>query len=89
MICDRCGNLVEPQDDAVALSALCLNEPVYNLIFGTRHIRCSPSRAQYIVHPQFAAIADDRPEYDKRLKDPALVALWEERWTGAWIALRQ
>ena len=32
-----------------------------------KHIRCSPSRAQRIVHPDFPPVVDDREGFDQRL----------------------
>ena len=57
--------------------------------FRDKHIRCSPSRAQRIVHDRFPAAVDERPEFDWRLWDDAKREHWREVYTSAWIALQK
>lgn len=85
MKCDKCGQEVSNWDDIIAMEAIIYGEPFGLFVFAARHIRCSPSRAQYIVHPDFTQVVDDRPEYDKRLRDPGEVAELEAAWTAAWV----
>ena len=99
MDCDKCGKSVNPRDDAVRISAIAWNEPLTLLFAGARHIRCSPSRAQHIVHPHFKPVFDDRYAFDKRQwTDPShpvykkhgsdYVKECERRYTDAWIQLQ-
>ena len=84
MNCDKCGKEVEPKDDAVLIYAA-LTGNLFDVLAEARHIRCSPSRAQYIVHEDFPEVVDNRPQHDKRLKDPKDVKADELLWTQAWL----
>ena len=50
--CDKCGEDVEAREDATMLEAIAYDKAF--LVFGAkrRHILCSPSRAQFIVHEE-------------------------------------
>jgi hypothetical protein len=86
--CDRCGKICQPEDNAVNIMAETgMFNPFNIFLASTFHIRCSPSRAQYIVHPAFPPVFDNRPEYDKRLI--ADNSEMEEKYTKAWMKLRQ
>jgi hypothetical protein len=87
------------REDAVRVSAIAWNEPETLLFAGARHIRCSPSRAQHIVHPDFEPVVDDRYIFDKRLwtdpdhpvclkHGPDYVKECERRYTEAWVQLQ-
>ena len=89
MICDKCSKPIALQDDATALEAEAINCPAVVFYKKPRHIQCSPSRAQYIVHPDFPPVIDDRPEFDKRLKPPEVVAEQERKWTDVWVRVRE
>lgn len=87
--CDKCKETVEPFDDArqVMINAG-YDKPAVMLFGGPRHLRCSPSRAQYVVHPCFDPVVDDRPDFDKRLLDPDDVRVREARITKGWMELQ-
>lgn len=89
MNCDKCGHPVAQHEDATWLDAIANDNPVVVLFSQARHIRCSPSRAQFIVHPAFEPVVDDRPEYDKRLLAPKDAHHLEAHYTQAWIQLQQ
>ena len=86
--CDVCGKTVEKKDDVAVLGIFAGGDWYYVLALPL-HIRCDPSRAQYIVHPGFEPVVDDRPEYDKRLLPADEVADREQRWTAAWEKLQE
>lgn len=99
MTCDKCKQEMSPREDAVRISAIAWNEPMTLLFAGARHIRCSPSRAQHIVHPDFEPVVDDRPAFDKRLWDDPENHVYkkhgagyreecEQRYTDAWIQVQ-
>ena len=85
-ICDKCGQEVLPQDDAVELAALIYGPAVLLGIPQARHICCSPSRAQYVL---LLGVIDERPEYDKRLQGPEETAELEEIYTEAYYRLQE
>jgi hypothetical protein len=57
-----------------------------------KHIRCSPSRAQRIIHPEFPTVIDSRPEFDIRRglrwsnEDREK---WIKVYTEAWVRLQE
>src|SRR5690349_5283066 len=90
MNCDKCGKPVVKREDATWLNV----EAGYMnglglLVYGNRHIRCSPSRAQYIVHPDFAPVIDPRPEFDKTLVPEDERREMTRRYTDAWLRLQK
>lgn len=87
MNCDKCGKPVAHNEDATILVAIAMDCPTFALNY-PRHIRCSPSHAQYIVHPDFPEIVDNRPEFDKRLLPEKERKVKEEKVTQAWLGLR-
>jgi len=58
-----------------------------------KHIRCSPSRAQRIVHDKFPPVIDERPQFDWR---PEADNTWTDEgrkkykkiYTRAWLNLQ-
>ena len=58
-----------------------------------KHIRCSPSRAQRIVHDKFPPVIDERPQFDWR---PEADNAWTDEgrkkykkiYTRAWLHLQ-
>jgi hypothetical protein len=89
MNCDKCGKPVRASEDATTLQWLAHHD--LSAMFGRpRHIRCSPSRAQYIMDASFSPpMVDGRPEYDKRLLPDGERMAHEAAWTQAWIRLQQ
>ena len=58
-----------------------------------KHIKCSPSRAQRIVHSKYPTVIDERPQFDWRPEaDNAwtdeMRAKWKKVYTEAWIRLQ-
>jgi hypothetical protein len=87
--CDKCGRPVAYHEDATVLLAKVEGRSELVLSFSARHIRCDPSRAQYIVDPKFKPpVIDPRPEHDKRNKDPMVVSFTESVFTTAWYEMQ-
>jgi len=89
--CDACGQHVCRQDSVAWLEVALGNaSPAATiLIRGDRHIRCSPSRAQFITDPAFGGpVVDDRPQYDKRRLSRSQQETIERTTTLAWRNLQ-
>jgi len=100
MRCSKCKKETGDWDDATKLHAIAWNEPFFVLLYVKKCIRCSPSRAQHIVHPSFKPVTDDRPQFDKRLwgnpespvykkHGPNFATECEGRYTLAWLELQK
>jgi hypothetical protein len=89
VLCDKCNKPVIPCEDATVLASVLISDPIFFFFCQPRHIRCSPSRAQYIVHPDFEPVIDDRPKWDKRLLPEEVRKDREEEHTKAWLITRE
>ena len=88
--CDKCDCEVTTQNCSITMHCIAWDEPYFGLLSHRRCIRCSPSRAQHIVHPDFEPVVDDRPQFDKRLfGSEEKLKEWEKRWTAAWLICQQ
>ena len=86
--CDKCGESVERNEDVTWLESIAKNDNSI-LLYHARHINCSPSRAQYIVHDDFEPYGYDyRKEYNKRNQPKETVERLEKMWTDAWVQLQ-
>jgi hypothetical protein len=59
-----------------------------------KHIKCSPSRAQRIVHSKYPTVIDERPQFDWRPEaDNAwtdeMRAKYKKLYTEAWVKLQE
>jgi hypothetical protein len=58
-----------------------------------KHIKCSPSRAQRIIHPAFPPVVDSRSQFDMRRGDNVWTNEMREKWikvyTEAWVRLQE
>lgn len=58
-----------------------------------KHIKCSPSRAQRIIHPAFPPVVDSRSQFDMRRGDNVWTNEMREKWikvyTEAWVKLQE
>ena len=88
MNCDVCGLPVNRKDDATMLESLVYDRSALVMFSNPRHIQCSPSRAQYIVHENFAEMIDSRQSFDKRCLPEEMRRTREVRWTSAWETLQ-
>ena len=77
-LCEVCGHEVEQivESDLYLRFILGLVDPEILHIAAERHLRCNPTLAQYIVHPEFAPLYVDG-DFDKRQLDPEFVATRE------------
>ena len=87
--CDTCGRPVVHKDDITVVAGIAFKSPSTALFHAPRHILCSPSRAQVIVHRLFAPVIDTRPQYDKRLMEDEDRLQMEKTWTDAWVKLQE
>ncbi len=86
--CDKCLLPVNKKENLAQLYAeIGIVEALASLNSPNRHIRCSPSRAQYIVHKDFPPVVDNRPDFDKRRQKRADRIAQEKIYTNAWLAL--
>ena len=87
--CDKCDCEVTTENCSITMHCIAWDEPYIGLLSRRRCIRCSPSRAQHIVHPDFEPVVDDRTQFDKRNPEvfptEAKRMEWEKRWTAAWL----
>lgn len=84
MNCDKCGKPVHPKDDSVLMEHHITGNDFILAVGGARHIKCSPSRAQYVIVDGKPLAVDNRPEYDKLNRDAGLVYEQECLWTSAY-----
>ena len=58
-----------------------------------KHIKCSPSRAQRIIHPKFPRVIDTREQFDWRRDDNAwtdeMRKKYQKLYTDAWVSLQE
>ena len=86
-VCDACKKEVSHIEDATVLESIAFKTPTIVFSNSPRHIRCSPSRAQYIMHENFEPIVDDRAAWDKRLLPYPMQQAREKIWTDGWLEL--
>jgi len=92
-ICSVCGTPVDKSDSAIELGVetgeLSGDKP-NRFVMHDKHIRCSPSRAQRIVHPRFPPVIDERPAFDIRLwKDAEKREFFIKLYTEAWVRVQR
>ena len=88
--CDRCGREVKSKEDTMHLHAVIKDDPMLTFYqTKKRHIRCSPSTAQYIVHANFEPIKDDRVQYTKYQHPEERRKKIERQYTEAWLELQK
>lgn len=95
--CQECGKAIEGDwESQIALgieTGELSNRPSNRLFIYDKHIRCSPSRAQRIVHDKFPPVVDERPQYDWRPEadntwDDEARAKYKKLYTRAWLNLQ-
>ncbi len=88
-VCDRCKKHVALTDDVIELQSIIQNDQHLPFtIKKCRHIRCSPSSAQWIIHPDFDLITDSRPKYNKKQYPLEQQKTFEKQYTNAWLELK-
>ena len=96
--CYECGELIEGKWDSQVYLGMETGEldksGLHRWLIYDKHIKCSPSRAQRIVHPKFPTVVDDRPQYDWRPEadntwTDEMRSKWKKVYTNAWVRLQQ
>jgi hypothetical protein len=89
-LCDVCGSDVEHiwESDLYLRYVIGLLDPETLHTTRERHIRCNPTRAQFIVDPDFPPVAVDG-DFDKRQLDPVFVREQERLLTRGWKRLKE
>jgi len=91
--CYSCGEPIEGKWDSTIQLAIEMGElegeAKSRFFFHDKCIKCSPSRAQHIVHPKFPAVKDNREQYNKMFWDKYERSKYEKLYTNAWIKLQE
>jgi hypothetical protein len=89
-LCDVCGKDVENiwESDLYLRYVIGLIDPETLHTTKERHIGCNPSLAQFIVDPEFPAVAADG-DFRKELLDPQFVQERETLVTHGWRRLKE
>ena len=85
--CDRCGQSVKKSENVVELQILIPHKSPLKYLTKARHIRCSPSSAQWIIHEDFELVIDNRPKYTKDQYPSWKRQIFEDIYTEAWLEL--
>ena len=87
--CHRCNAHFDPWESLLEFAVLTGElQPYYKFFHKDCHIRCSPSRAQHIIHDKFPAIVDDRLAFDRRLWEDRRRRKQQRIYTKAWVKLQ-
>ena len=94
--CHECGELIEGKWDSQVYLGMETGEldksGIHRWLIYDKHIKCSPSRAQRIIHPDFPSVVDSRPQYDMR-RGLRWTNEDREKWikvyTEAWVKLQE
>jgi hypothetical protein len=89
-LCDVCGGDVENiwESDLYLRYVIGQVDPETLHTMRERHIRCSPTLAQFIVDPEFEAVTVEGP-FDKRQLDAGYVSQQERLVTRGWKRLKE
>ena len=96
--CHECGELIEGKWDSQVYLGMETGEldksGIHRWLIYDKHIKCSPSRAQRIVHPKFPRVIDTREQFDWR---PEAENTWTDEmrvkykklYTDSWVSLQK
>ena len=89
-LCDVCGSDVEHiwESDLYLRYVIGLLDPETLHTTRERHIRCNPTRAQFIVDPDFEPVVVEG-DFDKRQLDPVFVREQERLVTRGWKRVKE
>ena len=95
--CHECGKLIEGKWDSQVYLGMETGEldksGIHRWLIYDKHIKCSPSRAQRIIHPDFPPVIDNRSQFDMRRGDNVWTNEMREKWikvyTEAWVKLQE
>jgi len=94
--CEVCGEVIRGKWDSQVYLGMETGEldksGIHRWLIYDKHIKCSPSRAQRIIHPDFPPVVDNRPQFDWRRGDNSWTnerrEEFRELYTNAWVALQ-
>ena len=96
--CEVCDEIIEGKWDSQVYLGLETGEldksGIPRWLIYDKHIKCSPSRAQRIVHPEYPAVVDERPQFDWRPEadnswTDEMRNKWKKVYTDAWVSLQE
>ena len=91
--CYTCGEPIKGKWDSTIQLAIEMGElegeAKSRFFFHDKCIRCSPSRAQHIVHSEFVPVKDRREQYNKYFWDKYERVKYEKLYTSAWVSLQE
>ena len=94
--CEVCSEVIKGKWDSQVYLGMETGEldksGIHRWLIYDKHIKCSPSRAQRIIHPDFPSVVDSRPQYDMR-RGLRWTNEDREKWikvyTEAWVKLQE
>ena len=96
--CHECGKLIEGKWDSQVYLGMETGEldksGIHRWLIYDKHIKCSPSRAQRIVHPKFPRVIDTREQFDWRPEadntwTDEMRAKYKKLYTDSWVSLQK
>ena len=96
--CEVCGEIIEGKWDSQVYLGMETGElstdSIHRWLIYDKHIKCSPSRAQRIVHPKYPTVVDERPQFDWRPEadnswTDEMRKKWKAVYTDAWVRLQE
>ena len=95
--CNVCCKIIEGKWDSQVYLGMETGEldrsGLHRWLIYDKHIKCSPSRAQRIVHPKYSPVVDDRPQFDWRrddgVWDDEMRAKYKKLYTDSWVRLQE
>ena len=96
--CEVCGEIIEGKWDSQVYLGMETGElsasGIHRWLIYDKHIKCSPSRAQRIVHPRYPKVVDGREQFDWRPEadndwTDEMRVKWKKIYTEAWVKLQE
>ena len=95
--CEVCGEIIEGKWDSQVYLGMETGElsasGMHRWLIYDKHIQCSPSRAQRIIHPKFPRVIDTREQFDWRRDDNAwtdeMRKKYQTLYTESWVNLQK
>jgi len=97
MECYECGKLIEGKWDSQVYLGMETGEldksGIHRWLIYDKHIKCSPSRAQRIVHPKYPTIVDESPKnvwrQDDGPREDKMRMKIKKLYTDSWVSLQE
>ena len=96
--CEVCGKVIKGKWDSQVYLGMETGEldksGIHRWLIYDKHIKCSPSRAQRIVHPKFPRVIDTREQFDWRpeadnIWTDEMRAKYKKLYTDSWVSLQE